>query len=160
MTPIAMTNALDDDVYPVRYDARHTPDPDAWLAMDESERLSAVLRHHDEDAPHAPAPAPDAHAVMHVVVETQIASGDPPATALTLKRLMAEGLSRHDAIHAVAGAVSRIMFDMMKRNVPFDPAAYDRELADLSASRWLASAAPPRDRARPQRRRRHPRTRR
>ena len=142
------TNASDDDDLPARYDARHAPDPDAWLAMDESDRLIAVLLHHAENAPHAPAPSPDAHAVMHVAVETQIALGTPPATAATLRRLIAEGLSRHDAIHAVAGALSGMLLEMSQRMVPFDPVAYERDLAQITAAGWLASAGdPPRGRA-------------
>jgi hypothetical protein len=36
--------------------------------------------------------------VAHVIVENQIALGDPPAVREALARLMVEGLDRHDVV--------------------------------------------------------------
>jgi hypothetical protein len=124
-----------------RYDASQAPDPEAWLAMDESERILAVLLHHARNAPHAPAPSPQAHAAIHAAIETQIAMGTPPATAATLERLVGEGLSRHDALHAVGGALTRMLFEMSKRMVVFDPVAYERDLMQITAAGWLATTS-------------------
>jgi len=129
------------------YDADHAPDPERWLSMDESERLLAVDRYHARN-PHPPAPSPTLHVGMHVIVESQIAAGDPPITAATLQRLIAEGLTRHEAVHAVAGAVSHMMFEMLKKGVPFDPVAYQRDLEQMSAAKWRASGTKPRKRKR------------
>ncbi len=40
--------------------------------------------------------------MTHVVVENQIALGDEIPVARNLHQLMAQGLDRHDAIHAIA----------------------------------------------------------
>jgi hypothetical protein len=159
---IVTTNASEDDDLGAGYDAGQAPDPEAWLAMDESERLLAVLLHHAKDAPHPPAPSPDVHAGVHVAVETQIAMGTPPAAAATLTRLVAEGLSRHEAVHAVAGVLSRTLFDMLQRTVPFDEVVYEHDLAQLTAAGWRASAddrprgpAPARSHRRHPKRKRH-----
>jgi Domain of unknown function (DUF1841) len=134
-----MSPADNDDDIDGRYDADEAPAPEAWLAMDEQARLDAVTFYHLE-GPHAPAPSPEAHAAFHVVVENQIATGMPPATGATLSRLVAEGLTRHEAVHAVAGAASRRVFDMLQAGQPFDAVAYETDLGHLSAASWLASA--------------------
>jgi Domain of unknown function (DUF1841) len=136
-------NASDDDDLGARYDAGQAPDPEAWLSMSELERHLAVDRHHAR-GPHAPAPSPELHVGMHVVVENQIAMGTPPVAAATLKRLVAEGLSRHEAVHAVAGALPHLLFEMAKREVPFDPVAYERNLEQVTAASF--AQAPPRRR--------------
>jgi hypothetical protein len=41
---------------------------------------------------------PNLHGVAHVIVENQIALGDPPAVREALARLMVEGLDRHDVV--------------------------------------------------------------
>ena len=41
------------------------------------------------------------HATFHVVVENQIALGDELPVRRAVDRLMAEGLDRHQAVHAV-----------------------------------------------------------
>ena len=52
----------------VRYDPLNTPDPAAWLALDESERIQLVQDYHRR----ARVRLPNArvHASMHIVVET------------------------------------------------------------------------------------------
>jgi hypothetical protein len=51
------------------------------------------------------------HGVAHVIVEKQVAMGDPPAAREALARLMGEGLDRHDALHAVGSVVMGIVFE-------------------------------------------------
>ena len=46
-------------------------------------------------------PRPRLHAAVHAVVETQLASGAPPETRRALERLLAGGLPRHEAVHAI-----------------------------------------------------------
>ncbi|MCL5428723.1 MAG: hypothetical protein M1347_02815, partial [Chloroflexi bacterium] len=84
------------------YDPLEAPDPDAWLALDESERRYKTLEYHllfEKDLP-----APEAHATIHTIVETQLAMEVKPLPA-TLMRLMEEGLNRHEAIHAIASVL-------------------------------------------------------
>jgi len=131
----------------MRYDPDRQPDPEAWLALDESERIDIVIAYHRrtrvrlENA--------KVHAVAHVIVENQIALGEPPLASATLTRLMDEGLDRHDAVHAISNIVFRLMFDLLRESggkADFN-AQYRRELAALTAASWRAQADdPPADR--------------
>jgi hypothetical protein len=80
-------------------------------------------------------------------IELQILSASALAAAMgaqsrpagyALDRLMHEGLTRHDAIHAIGSALVGLIFDLMigKGNVSFDNAKYGRELAALTAASW------------------------
>jgi hypothetical protein len=119
----------------MRYDALRKPSPEGWLAADEEERLLAVLDYHREmDAPHAPTPNPRLHASIHVVVENQLAAGDPPEVRETLERLMGEGLDRHEALHALGQVASELFLSVTRDKKPYDPAAHARALRALSAA--------------------------
>jgi hypothetical protein len=130
----------------MRYDPDRQPDPEAWLALDESERIDSVIAYHRrtrvrlENA--------KVHAVAHVIVENQIALGKPPLASATLARLMDEGLDRHDAVHAVGSIVFRVMFDALRAGGGLDfNAQLNREFVTLTAARWRAQADdPPADR--------------
>jgi hypothetical protein len=131
----------------MRYDPERQPDPEAWLALDESERIDRVIAYHRrtrvrlENA--------KVHAVAHVIVENQIALDEPPLAAAVLARLMDEGLDRHDAVHAIGSIVFRVMFDALREpgGKPDLNAQYRRELATLTAASWRAQADdPPADR--------------
>ncbi len=56
------------------YDPLNAPDPDEWQSMDEDERITLVMEHHREAG--VELPNEQVHAVVHVVVENQIALGD------------------------------------------------------------------------------------
>ena len=86
------------------YDPLVDPDPDDWLATDEQRRIDAVERYHRRES--IELESPGAHAAMHAIVENQIAEGDRLPVRRTLLRLMAEGLDRHDAIHAIASVLA------------------------------------------------------
>lgn len=119
-----------------RYDPAQAPDRERWLALDESERLEFVLSYHRR----ARVKLPNArvHAVIHNVVETQVAMGDEIPVAGTLRRLQKEGLDRHDAIHAVGSVLAKHMFELMKESgAAGDPnAAYWADLSELKAKEW------------------------
>jgi hypothetical protein len=77
------------------------------------------------------------HGAAHVIVENQIALGDPPATQEALTRLIGEGLTRHDAVHAVGSVVMAIVFDVTRGKG--DPnGKITRELAALTVVSWRA----------------------
>jgi len=80
------------------------------------------------------------HVSLHVVAETQIRDGHPPATAETLKRLMAEGLSRHEAIHAICSVVAQEMTEVMGDRRSFDESRFAGRLRALSAADWQREA--------------------
>jgi ATP/maltotriose-dependent transcriptional regulator MalT len=115
----------------VTYDGDEAPDPRAWAEADEGQRLRAVEAHH-RAAPglHTPTPNARVHAALHVVVETQLASGDPPEARHALARLVASGRSRHEAVHAIAAAAA----DALQAAVGggrYDAAGYARALEAL-----------------------------
>ncbi len=118
------------------YDPARPPDPDAWLALDESERVALVERYHRRARVRLPNRR--LHAVVHVVVENQLA-GRLPAAERALARLTAEGLDRHDAIHALASVVMRCLWSE-RQQVPRPSdlgEEYVRQLEQLTAQAWL-----------------------
>ncbi|CAN7300057.1 hypothetical protein LJR038_003449 [Acidovorax sp. LjRoot38] len=77
-----------------------------------------------------------------MVVENQLAEGFDP-TVRALQRLRGEGLSRHEAIHAVAAVLAEHLYAAMSGNGPApDPVvrqeALARDLDVLSAASWRA----------------------
>jgi ATP/maltotriose-dependent transcriptional regulator MalT len=122
----------------VDYDADRAPDPAAWARTPEPERLAAVEAHHRGlRAPHPATPQPRVHAAIHVVVESQLASGAPPEARRALDRLVHGGLSRHEAIHAIAD-VAAAAVQRALGGASFDAAAYARALDALTAEAWRA----------------------
>lgn len=121
------------------YDAAVAPQPQAWLAAGEPERLAAVEDHHHGLSGHARTPKPMLHASLHVVVENQLALGDPPQARRALARLVAGGLPRHEAVHAIALVVANAASAAMDGQ-RFDAGAYASELDLLTAERWRSLA--------------------
>ena len=113
------------------------------MALDEGTQIDLVMAYHRrkrvalEDA--------KVHATAHVVVENQILQGKPPLVGTTFARLVEEGLSRHDAIHAVASVLLYVIFEIKKDpSYQRDPSIqYNRELAGLTAASWRAMADEP-----------------
>ena len=88
-----------------RYDPKQSPDSEEWLAQADSARFKLVRRAHrllNKKKINI-----DVHAVLHVIVENQIALGDPLETGAAVERMISEGLDRHDALHAAALIVAR-----------------------------------------------------
>ncbi|MPZ45407.1 MAG: hypothetical protein GEV05_18845 [Betaproteobacteria bacterium] len=93
-----------------RYDPEVAPIGSDWLALDESVRIVLVEHYHRDARVSIPKAARRAHASIHVVVENQLALNDDPVVRAVL-RLTKEGLSRHDAIHAIGSLVAELIFD-------------------------------------------------
>jgi hypothetical protein len=91
------------------YDAEVAPDPDRWLALDEGERIVLVELYHRQARVPLPKLARTLHAATHVVVENQLAERDDAVTR-ALSRLMKQGLSRHEAIHAIGAVVAEEIY--------------------------------------------------
>jgi hypothetical protein len=123
------------------YDPLIPPDPERWSALGEQEQLDLVADYHRRARLRAP--NAKAHAVIHAVVERQIALGDEIPVRRTVQRLMSEGLDRHDAIHAVGFVLAGHMNDLVHRgelNAGEDPnTAYYEALETLTAEEWLRS---------------------
>lgn len=120
------------------YDALIGPDPRAWLALREGERLEAVLEFHRRRQ--IVSPSARLHAALHVTVENQLAEGYAASVA-TLDRLTASGVDRHEAIHAIASVAAAQMQRVLRDKRPFDPTAYEQDLRALTADDGKDSTA-------------------
>ena len=113
--------------------------PDKWLELDEDSQIDLVATYHRR----ARIRLPNArlHTAFHVVVENQIASGEP-AVLRALERLLADGLGRHDATHAIASVLSAHIFVLLKgerMDATVDPnLAYFEQLESLTAASWVS----------------------
>jgi len=120
-----------------RYDPEVAPAPQEWLAADEMERLLLIEGYHRDARVDLPKAQRRLHASIHVVVENQLAANDEPVVR-ALGRLMKEGLSRHDAVHAIGCAVSETIYDRL--NLKEDPATanarYYAAVERLTAAVW------------------------
>jgi len=121
------------------YDPTGAIDPEEWTDLAEAERISLVERYHRQKR--IEMPNMTAHALIHVIVENQIAMGNEIAAQQTLERLMSEGLNRHDAVHAIGSVVAERIFTLLKngRQEPDAIEDYSRRLQQLTAEGWLNS---------------------
>jgi hypothetical protein len=118
-----------------KYNPNVTPDFEVWNALDEAERVLIVERYHKRK--HIHIPNQTAHAIFHVIVENQIAMGDELNVARTLRRLMSEGLNRHEALHAVGSVFAEHMHSMLSGEpTDFNESKYSSDLDDLTAKKW------------------------
>ena len=120
-----------------RYDPEVAPDGEEWLALDEGERLLLVEWHHRDSRADIPKAARRLHASMHVVVENQLASNEEPIVR-ALARLMKEGLSRHEAVHAIGSVVAENIYDIVnqKDSAETARARYYAAVERLTAATW------------------------
>ena len=118
------------------YDPEASPSAGPWLSLDEGERIELVSAYHRRN--HIPLPNAQLHAVIHVVVENQLALGEA-AVVETLARLQREGLSRHDAVHAIGSVLAEDLYTLMQEQTSPADAAYKKyldRLRRLTAKNW------------------------
>jgi hypothetical protein len=120
-----------------RYDPLVGPDTQEWLALDEQERIDVVWDYHRKARIRLP--NANVHAIVHAMVETQIALGDKIPVRRTAHRLMDAGLDRHETIHAIGWVLIQFMSDLMEsqeleRTEP--NAAYFAALERLTVEDW------------------------
>jgi hypothetical protein len=117
------------------YNPDLSPVAKEWLETDEGERIALVSAYHqDNKITLANAPL---HAVMHVIVENQLAL-DEEGVINTLTRLQREGLSRHDALHAIGSVLAENVYELL-REQDSNSEAYQKYLAQLrklTAQSW------------------------
>ena len=118
----------------MEYDPLRKVDPEAWNAIDESERLAAVVRYHKRKRIRMP--NVNVHAAIHTAVENQIAEGDAFPAKAALARLMNEGLDRHEAVHAIGSVVAGEIFRVIKEKMPSDQDDFKRRIEQLTAESW------------------------
>lgn len=127
----------------MRYDPKLPPNPEAWLSLDELDRLDLIADWHEESDEPLPASGDwMGHAAIHAIVENQAAMGEELPVRATIDRLVREGLDRHDAVHAVGSVLIRFSSEMTadESDGEFDMAGYTAALEALTADEWLGSA--------------------
>ena len=118
-----------------KYDPMLGLDSERWEALDDDERLSVVMEYHQEAGMELPEEF--THALMHVVVENQIALGEETPVEAVLCRLVDENLDRHDAVHAIASILVNHLFELMHGDdATLDNDDYYAELEELTAEKW------------------------
>jgi hypothetical protein len=122
------------------YDPDRAPNAERWLQADEAARLELVTHYHRQQR--IPLPNENLHAVIHVVVENQLAMGESAVVA-ALARLQSEGLTRHDAIHAIGLVLSEYLYVLMHEGASARDTAYAdyvNRLGSVSAASWRGYA--------------------
>jgi hypothetical protein len=122
----------------MKYDPSVPPDPERWLALDEGAQIAIVEQYHRSRR--IKLPDPTLHAVIHTVVETQVATGDALPVAGTLGRLIAEGLDRHEAVHAIGAVLASHIDALQAGDLPAGTDAnelYYDQLRSLTKESWL-----------------------
>lgn len=114
---------------PFVYDPERAPEKAAWAEAKESERVAAVEAHHLGVTPATKRSR--LHAAIHVVVEDQVAQGEPPEVAQALERLIRGGRTRHEALHAIGQLVSTAMERTLATG-RYDGKAYREALKSLT----------------------------
>ena len=119
------------------YNPECAPEPESWLELDEQERIALVETYHR--VARIKLPNVKVHAVLHAIVENQLALDlDPVVRAMD--RLRKEGLTRHDAIHAIGSVVAGHLFDILQANQNDDAGAsqahYYAAVERLTAASW------------------------
>ncbi len=126
-----------------QYDPLIAPDPEDWLAMDEAEKFLLIEEYHDRLAEQIP--IPDVHMSLHGIAENQLAMGIPQVGA-ALHRLMAQGLDRHQALHAISTVIMEHLYGKLCGGAGEN--AYFRQIEELTADKWRALSEPDKPRPR------------
>jgi hypothetical protein len=120
------------------YDPDTSPMPTDWLQADEGERIELVSAYHRRKK--IKLPNLQLHAAVHVVVENQIALREGTVVN-TMARLRAEGLSRHDALHAIGSVLAENLYELMRADQQTTDEPYRqylKRLEQLTAENWRA----------------------
>ncbi len=110
-----------------------------WIMveLDEQERIALVETYHR--VARIELPNVTAHAALHAIVENQIALNLEPVVR-AMDRLGKEGLTRHDAVHAIGSIVAEHLFDILRTDQNDDAATsrarYYVAVERLTAESW------------------------
>lgn len=123
-----------------RYDPETPPNSAEWLALDEGERIALVEAYHRDARIPLPKSARTVHAAIHTIVENQLAMDDQAVVRETMQRLLEEGLTRHDALHAIGSVLAELIADAFKEEpAPTDlNSPYQATLQELTSEKWLS----------------------
>ncbi len=111
------------------YDPDTPLSPVDWLQTDDGDRVELVASYHRRKG--IQLPDSQLHSVIHVVVENQLALGEA-VVVHTLARLQAEGLGRHDALHAIGSVLAADLYELMHEESASTSEARSRYLEGLT----------------------------
>jgi hypothetical protein len=121
-----------------KYRADRSPEPEFWERLSEDEQIDAIVSHHRIRS--IKLPDQILHATAHLMVEQQLASGEAPHVVATCERLIREGLTRHDAIHAIAWVLTILINEAaageIKENLK---PVFEARLEQLTEESWYAA---------------------
>jgi hypothetical protein len=123
-----------------RYDPAVSPKAELWLSLDEYERIDLIRAFHQRSK--ISVPNLEAHAATHAIVENQLAEALPSAVN-ALQRLLAGGLDRHDAVHAIGCVLMEHLWNLQNKPVSEgDPnQAYFAALDAFTVDSWRKLAS-------------------
>jgi hypothetical protein len=75
---------------------------------------------------------PFLHVSLHVMLERQIVSGEPPCVGRTVERLETLGENPHEVRHALLRVLVQETWEVMTRRRPFDVKRYCEKVEDLA----------------------------
>ena len=118
-----------------QYDPNVAPPAVEWLKLGEARRIDLVTTYHQRAG--ISTGNDRLHAIIHVIVETQLALGESVVMA-THDRLKGGGLTRHDAIHAIGSVLTGHLQRLMTDRAPDRETerTYDDGLRSLTARSW------------------------
>lgn len=118
-----------------QYDPNIAPVASEWLELDDDERIELIMNFHERAD--TSLSSIQAHAIIHVIVENQIALGKSEVIN-TVKKLIRQGLDRHEALHAIGAIVAEDTFDLIRGDGPkeYDHERYNLRLKNLTAQNW------------------------
>jgi hypothetical protein len=119
------------------YNPAMPPSSEAWLNLSEQRRHDLVATFHRVNQ--LKSGDANLHAAMHVIVENQIAMGFNP-TLRAMERLQTQGLSRHDAVHAIGSVLAGLLFTSIRNPGENDSRALEARISvaleSLDADTW------------------------
>jgi hypothetical protein len=121
------------------YDPLNPPDPVEWMALDSEARVALVRAYHHSIGDRGE--NEQLHCTLHAIVENQVAmDATMEPVRERLRQLMAQGLDRHHAVHAIAIVVSRHMYRVSRNTIQRDDQTerYFRELRRMNARKYMA----------------------
>lgn len=120
------------------YNPAKNPSRQEWLALDDDQRVDLVTHFHTKIGDIGEHQS--SHALIHTVLETQIAE-NTPGVRDAIGRLRKQGLNRHDAIHALGTVLAEHMHNLAHSNYSDDEEPtqiYLEKISAFNASDWYS----------------------
>lgn len=76
---------------------------------------------------------PFIHTALHVLIDKQLEEKSPTEVVATLTALIARGMDRHEAVHAIASVYAELYFTTFRRGQSFEETSYVELLKQLAS---------------------------